>query len=165
MRNKIASKNIFPPTHPFFLGAISLLFFYLLPPEQCRGVGARVSPLYVVSAAPSFSERGLLTLPLLQHEGSSWGKLFSTNFYNMSPSHGLQLFRDCASVGPSHGVQSFIDFMGSQALPATCSGVGSSLQGSAGPGRSLLQHGLLTGSQPPSGIPLLWCGVPSTGCR
>ena len=47
----------------------------------------------------------------------------------------------------------------------TCSGLGSSLHGAAGPGRSLLQHGLPTGSQPPLGIPLLWCGVPSTGCR
>jgi len=46
----------------------------------------------------------------------------------------------------------------------TCSGMGSSLHGSAGPGRSLLQHGLPTGSQPPSGIHLLWRGVPSTGC-
>jgi len=47
----------------------------------------------------------------------------------------------------------------------TCSGVGSSLHGSAGPARSLLQHGVPTGSQPPSGIHLLRCGVPSTGYR
>jgi len=47
----------------------------------------------------------------------------------------------------------------------TCSSVGSSLHGSTGPGRSLLQHGLPTGSQLPSGIHLLWCGVPSMGYR
>jgi len=47
----------------------------------------------------------------------------------------------------------------------TCSSMGSSLQGSAGPGRSLLQHRLPTGSQLPSGILLLQRGVPTTGCR
>jgi len=29
------------------------------------------------------------------------------NFSNVCPSHGLQLFTNCPSVGPSHGVQSF----------------------------------------------------------
>jgi len=48
----------------------------------------------------------------------------------MSPSHGLQLFMNCSSVGPFHGVQSFRNKLlqrGSQALPA-----------------SLLWHGLLS---------------------
>jgi len=43
----------------------------------------------------------------------------------MSPSHGLQLFTNCPSVGPPHGVQSFRNRLlqrgsptGSQALPA-----------------------------------------------
>jgi len=43
----------------------------------------------------------------------------------MSPSHGLQLFMNCPSVGPCHGVQSFRNRLlycgsptGSQALPA-----------------------------------------------
>jgi len=43
----------------------------------------------------------------------------------------------------------------------TCSSVGSSLHGSTGPGRSLLEHGLPIGSQPLPGIPLLWRGVQS----
>jgi len=47
----------------------------------------------------------------------------------------------------------------------TCSSMGSSLQGSTGPGRSLLQCSLPMGSQFPSGMPLLQRGVPSTGCR
>jgi len=47
----------------------------------------------------------------------------------------------------------------------TCSGVRSSLHWSAGPDKSLLQCGLPMGSQPPSGIHLLWRGVPSTGYR
>jgi len=47
----------------------------------------------------------------------------------------------------------------------TGSGVGSSLRRSTGPARSLHQRRLPTGSQPPSGIHLLRCGVPSTGYR
>jgi len=54
---------------------------------------------------------------------------------------------------------------GHEPCQQSCSGMGFSLHGSAGPGRSLLQSGLPTGSQPPSDIHLLWCGVTSTGCR
>jgi len=74
------------------------------------------------------------SLPLLQHEGPSHGRQFSTNFSSVSPSHGLQLFTNCPSVAPSHGVQSFRNRllqrgspMGSQTLPA-----------------NLPQHGLLS---------------------
>jgi len=74
------------------------------------------------------------TLPLLQCEGSSHGRQFSTNFSNVSPSQGLQLFTNCPNVGPFHGVQSFRKRLlqrgsptGSQALPA-----------------NLLWHGLLS---------------------
>jgi len=95
------------------------------------------------------------------------------NFSNTSPSHGLQLFTNCPSVGPSQGLQSFRNRllqrgspMGSQALPANLLRCGLlSLHGSTVPGRSLLQRRLPTGSQLPSGTHLLWCGVPSTGCR
>jgi len=62
----------------------------------------------------------------------------------------------CSSVGPPWD---------HEPCQKTCSDVGSSLHGSAGPGRSLLQRGLPTGSQPPSGIHLLWRGVPSMGYR
>jgi len=62
----------------------------------------------------------------------------------------------CSSVSPPWG---------HQPCQQTCSSMGSSLNGSTGPGRSLLQRGLSTGSQLPSGIHLLWRGVPSTGCR
>jgi len=57
----------------------------------------------------------------------------------MSPSHGLQVFTNCPSVGPSHEVQSFRN--------------------------GLLQHRLPMGSQPPSGMHLLRHGVTSMGCR
>ena len=55
----------------------------------------------------------------------------------------------CSSVGPPWGHKSY---------QKTCS-VGSSLHRSAGPARSLLQHRLPTGSQPPSGTHLLRRGV------
>jgi len=69
--------------------------------------------------------------------------------------------------GPFHKVQSFRKRllqcgspMGAQALPANLLQCGLlSLHGSTGPGRSLLQHGLPMGSQPPSGIHLLRHGV------
>ena len=87
------------------------------------------------------------------------------NFPNVSPSHRLQFFTNCPSMAPSHGVQSFKLLqrgspLGSQALPANLLQCGLlSLHGSTGPGRSLLQHGLPMGSQPPSGIHLLRHGV------
>jgi len=62
----------------------------------------------------------------------------------------------CSSVGPPWG---------HKPCQQTCSGVGSSLHGSTGPARSLLQSGLPMGSQLPSGIHLLQCRVPSMGYR
>lgn len=41
----------------------------------------------------------------------------------------------------------------------TCFSMSSSLHGSTGPSSSVLQHGLPTGSQHPSGMNLLWHGV------
>jgi len=74
------------------------------------------------------------TLPRLQREGPSHRRQFSMKFSNVSPSRGLQLFKDCPRVGPFHGVQSFRNRLlqcgsptGSQALPA-----------------NLLQHGILS---------------------
>jgi len=57
---------------------------------------------------------------------------------------------DCSSMGPPWGHKS---------CQQTCSSMGSSPHGATGPARSLLQHGVYTGSQPPSGIPLLWWEV------
>jgi len=54
---------------------------------------------------------------------------------------------------------------GHEPCQQSCSGVGSSLHGSTGSGRSLLQCGLPTGSQLSSGIHLLQPGVPSMGYR
>jgi len=106
----------------------------------------------------------------------------------MSPSCGLKLCMNCYSVDPSHGVQFFTNWPHRRSLPRgevlqkqaappwishgvtspakkTCSGVGSSLHGAAGPGRSLLQCGLPVGTQLPSGNNLLLHGVTSVGYR
>jgi len=93
-------------------------------------MGIVVSSSHVVSAAPSSSP--------------------SSPAPARGPSHGRQLSTNCPNVGPPRG---------HKPCQKTCSGVGSSLHGSTGPGRTLLQCGLPTGSQPPSGIHLLRCGV------
>ena len=71
------------------------------------------------------------------------------NLSNMSPSHRLQFFTNCSSMGAFPWEQSFRNRLlqhgsltRSQVLPA-----------------NLLQHGLPMGSQPPSGIHVFWHGI------
>jgi len=119
-------------------------------------MGVMVSSSHVVSAAPCPSGDNS------SHSAPAPARAWETVFHklsNASPSHGLQLFTNCPSMGPSPRVQSFRNRLlqhgspwGHQPCQQTCSGVGSSLPGSAGSGRSLP---LSTGSQLPSGIPLL----------
>ena len=89
----------------------------------------------------------------------------------MCPSHGLQLFKNCSSTVLSIGCSpSGMDCsgrgppVGHWSCQRTCCTVGFS-PWATGPVRSLLQHGLSMGSQPPSGIHLLRREVPSTGYR
>jgi len=151
-------------------------------------MGVAVSSSHFVSAAPSFSGGGLLTfcpcsimgsLPqetvlhkLLQcnsfpwaaaiHElpqsGSfPWGAfLHKLAEHGSLPQGAVLQEQGFSSVGPpcSH-----------KPCQQACSRMGSRLHRSRGPGRSLLQHELPMGSQPPSGIHLLWHGVHSTGYR
>jgi len=132
------------------------------------GMGVVVSSPHIVSAAPSSSEGDSSHSAPAPAWGPSYGRQFSTNFSNVSPSRGLQLFMNCPSMGPFHRVQSFRNRLLQHGVPhgvtshQTCSSVGSSLHGSS---RILLEHRLPTGSQPPSGIHLLQPGVPSTGYR
>jgi len=151
-------------------------------------MGVTVSSSHVVSAAPSSSGRGLLTLCPCSRVVSLSLATVLHKLSIVSPSHGLQLFTNCSSVGPFHGVQFFTDYSsmgpfhgvqyfknrlfqcrsptGSQALLTHLLWHGLlSLHGSTGPGKSLLQHRLPIRSQPPLGIHLLQHGVPSTGCR
>jgi len=107
-------------------------------------VGAAVSSLHLVSAAPS-SSRSSPT--------PAWG-----------PSHGRQSSTNCPSVGPVHGLQScrkgLLQCGGPPALPAKLLQHGLlSHHGPTGPARSLLQRGLSMGSQPALGIHLLRHGV------
>jgi len=64
VRNKTRSQKYLPPTLPFFPGSTSLPFLSLLPPSSAggQGMGVMVSSSHAVSAAPSSSEGGLLTL-------------------------------------------------------------------------------------------------------
>ncbi|KAM9639019.1 uncharacterized protein ACIBXB_013710 [Morphnus guianensis] len=166
MRNKTKSQNTFPPPLPSSRAQLHSQILYLTPPaaQGDREWGSQ-------------SVHHTLSLPLhpLQGQDSShsspapaWGpshsRQSSTNFSNVGPSHGLQFFTNCSSMRPFHGVQSFrstlahCSSVGPPQGHNSCS-VGSSLPTSTGPARSLLQRGLPTGSQPPSGIPLLRCGV------
>ena len=133
-------------------------------------MGVAVSASHIVSAAPfSSSWGGLLTLFPCSSVGSLPQEtvLHELLQHESSPSHGLQFFTNSCSVGPFHRVQSFRNRQlqrgsptGSQVLSPNLLQRGLlSLQKSTGPARSLLQCGLPTGSQPPSGIHLLQRGV------
>jgi len=119
-------------------------------------MGVTVSSSHIVSAAPSSSGAGLLTL--CSCSSTTWDTVLHELFTSSSQiapawvaSTGCSPSgTGCSSVGPPRG---------HKPCQQTCSSVGSSLHGSTGPGRSLLQHGLPTGSQSPSGIHLLRCGV------
>jgi len=145
--------------HPSLLPRLSFNPVPLpLPPERRRGTGNGGCGQFITHLCLSFLLRGgLLTLctcsnvrslsretvlhKLLQHESFPWAA-------------ALHELLQCGSFPRGH-----------KPCQQTCSGVGSSLHRSAGPGRSLLQCGLPTGSQLPSGIPLLQREVPSTGYR
>jgi len=157
VRNKSRSSNTFSPFLPSSRAQLHSCF----------------SPSSPRAAASSSGGRTPHTLPLLQREGFSHGRQFSTNFSNVSPSQGLQLFTNCPSVGPfPQGA-----VLQEQAAPAWIPhGVTSPASKSAlawaplSRGLQVLpgafsSMGLPMGSQPPSGIHLLQRGVPSTGCR
>ena len=172
MRNKSRSSNTFPPPLPSSQAELlsSTSFPRAMQGEGNGGYGQFITRCL----CRSFLLRGRTphTLPLLQREGTSHRRQFSTKFSNVSPCHGLQLFMNRPSVGPSHRVQSFRSKLlqrgsptGSQALPA-----------------NLLRRGLLSPRvrrswqepaplRAPHGVTasfrhhLLQRGVPSMGCR
>jgi len=136
-------------------------------------MGVTVSSSHVVSAAPSSSGGGFLMLfPCSSVRSLSWETILHKLLQRgvlptgcsssqtapvwVPPTGCSPSGTGCSSVGPSWG---------HKLCQQTCSSVGSCLHGSAGPGRSLLQRRLPTGSQLPSGIHLLRRGVPSMGCR
>ena len=136
-------------------------------------MGVVVSSSHGVSAAPSSSGGGLLTLcpcssvgslprqavlhQLLPQESFPRAAVLHQLLQRGVPPTGCRPSgRDCSSVGPPRGHKS---------CQQTCSGVGSSLHGATGPARSLLQRGLPTGSQPPVGASTCSGVGSSTGCR
>jgi len=132
-------------------------------------MGVTVSSSHPVSAAPSSSGGGLLTLcsskgslpwetvfhELLQRGSFPWAAVLHELLQCGSLPRGAVLQEQAAPAWVPRGVTS----------PASKPAAGSSLHGATGPGRSLLQRRLSMGSQPPSGIHLLWRGDPSMGCR
>jgi len=145
MRNKTKFYTTFPQPLLSSRAQLHSHIFYLLSPSDAvgQGMGAVVSSSHV-SATPSSSGQGLLTLCPCSRVGSLHKLL------HWSASHGLQFFTNCSSVGPLRG---------QKPCQQTCSSVGSCPHMSTGPARSLLQHRLPTGSQPPSGIHLLQHGI------
>jgi len=88
---------------------------------------------------------------LLQCESFPWGAVLQEQLQcGFFPTGCSPSRTECSSVGPPWGHKFF---------QQTCSAVGSSVHGSTGPARSLLQHGLPTGSLASLGIHLLQCGV------
>jgi len=113
------------------------------------GCGQFITCCLCLAAAPSSSRGGLLTpfpcsgmgsLPqetvlheLLQCEFFPWAAILHNLLQCGSfPCGAVPSGTGCSSVGPP---------LRHKPCQQTCSGVGSSLHGSAGPGRSLLQHG------------------------
>jgi len=160
-----------PSPHPsHFPGSTSIPFLYLSPSERHRGTGIGRYGQFITCCLcrSSFSGGGLLTLwPCSSMKSLSWESVLhkflqSESFPWAAALHEL----------PQHGsfplVQSFrnrllqcVSPWGHKPCQQTCSCVDSSLHGSTGPGKSLVQHGLPTGSQLPSGIHLLPRGVRS----
>jgi len=125
VRNKTRSSNTFPPTTPFFLGSTSLPFLYLLPSPSgagVQGMGIMVSSSHVVSAAPSSSGGGLLTLfpcssirslsqetvlhKLLQHGPFPWAAALHELPQHGSFPRGAVLQEQAAPAWVPHGLTS-----------------------------------------------------------
>jgi len=174
MRNKNKSKPHHTTHPPFFLDSTSLPNSLPRPPEAAQGDGILRLPWvhYTLSLLLLRAREGTPhTLPQPKHGGlhtgdsspqispawvlpvscsSSW-----TATLWVLPAGCSSSGTDCSSVGPLHGHKS---------CQQTCSGMGSSLHGSTGPGRSLLQHGLPTGSQPHLGASTSSSVESSRGC-
>jgi len=128
-------------------------------------VEVAVSSSHVVSAAPCSSGGGLLTLfpcssmgslpgetvlhKLLQRESFPHAAVLHRLSQHVSLPQGAALQEQAAPVWVPHGVTSPASKPAQVWAPL-----------STGPARALLKQGLLSmGSQPPSGIHLLWRGV------
>lgn len=146
---------------PSFLPRLNSLFS-LPPPSHRRKRNGDSGHLVTLWHSFLLRLRTIHTLPAPAW-GSSHRKQFSTNFFNMSPSHGLEFFINCSSVSSFHGVQSFRSrlfqcgsSMGS--WQQTCCSVGFSLQRH----RSCKEPALVWACHRVTasfGDPLLQCGV------
>ncbi|KAM9591464.1 uncharacterized protein ACIBXB_006257 [Morphnus guianensis] len=166
MRNKTKSQNTFPPPLPSSRAQLHSQILYQ-PPSGTGGQGWGLRSSHVIFCRFILLRgRTHHTLPLLQRgvpptgdsppqTSPTWVLPTGCSSSRTAPAWVLSTVcspsgTDCSSVGPSRGHKSF---------QKTCSSVGSSLHRSAGPARSLLQRGVPSGSQPPSGTHLLRRGV------
>jgi len=167
MRHKINLKT--PSPHPSLLGLNFTSIFLPLPPERHRGTGNGGCGQFITRClGHSFllRRRTPHTLPLLQREiplrgdsspQTSPKRVLPTGCRSSQTAPAWVSSLGCSPSGT--GCSSIGPSWGHKPCQQTCSSMGSSLHGSTGPDRSLLQHGLPTGSQPTSGIHLLQCGV------
>jgi len=175
-----------PSPHPCLLPGLNFTHEFSSPHEQHRGTGNGGCGQFITRRlCCSF----LLTLCPCSSMDLSHRRQFCMNCSNVGPFHEVQSFRNrllqCGSPTGSQALPANLLqrgllsqwvhrscqepapawaplSTGPQVLPGACSSAGSSLNGSTGPARSLLQRGLPTGSQLPSGIHLLRHEVPST---
>jgi len=136
LRNRTRSYKHLPPTLPFFPGSASLPFLSLLPLSDAEGQGmvVAVRSSHVVSAAPSSSGEGLLTLypcpsmRSLSQETVLHNLLQCESFPRAAALHQLPQRGSLprAAVLQEQAAPAWVP-MGSQALPA-----------------NLLRHGLLS---------------------
>ena len=150
MRNKLESSNTFPPPPPSSWAWLHSQFS--LPPaskwHRSMGNGLAVSSSHI-SAIPSSSGAGLLTLFPCSSIGSLPRETVLHELLQCgSLPQGVVLWEQTVPAWVPCGVTSPT----SKPAPAWA-------PLSTGPARSLLQHGLPMGSQLPSGIHLLRCGV------
>jgi len=139
-----------------------------------------VSSLHVVFAAPSSSHAFPAPVCYPTHRRQSF-----MDFFNVSPSHRLQVSTNCSGMGPFHGMQSFMNrslscgyptgsqvlpeilllhgvlSMAPQVLPGACSSMGSPRGHSLFGHMHLLWHGVLHRPQ----VDISSIMVFSMGCR
>jgi len=134
-------------------------------------MGITVSSSHIVSESPSSAGGGLLTLfPCSRVRSLSWEtvlyKLLQCESFPWAAAlHELPQVGSFpwGAVLQEKAAPAWVSPQGHKPCQQTCSGMGSSLHGSTGPGSSLFHRGLPKQSQPLSGIHLFQCRVPSMG--
>ena len=134
MRNKSQSSNTFPPPLPSSQAQLYSCILYILLPNGAggQGMGTAVSSSHIVSAAPSSSGGGLLTLCPCSSVGSLPRETVHKLLQCKSFPQDAVLQEQAAPAWVPHGVtnpvskplQCGIFSMGPQVPPEACSSMG-----------------------------------------